>query len=348
MVSQQGEVAGESERITVGGTPGSGVPSAPLSNWRARLGPYSLLLVLAAEYLVFTALRPETFLGTDTIQTILSSQAPLLLATLALTAPLITNEFDLTVGANLVVADVLLASLTVNYHVPLGLACAITLAFSTFVGVVNALIVVGIGINSFIATLGVSTLLTGAAYAVSGSEGIISNVPRQMSAIANTQFLGLPATVYYAFGLALILWYVYERTPLGRYLYFIGANIEVARLSGLPTRRIKAGAFVATGLIVGFAGLMEAGTIGSADPAAGPSFLLPAFAACFLGATAVRVGRFNVWGTMIASYLLFTGITGLALLGLTGWVQDAFNGTALLVAIIAARAFRQRASSATG
>jgi ribose transport system permease protein len=101
-------------------------------------------------------------------------------------------------------------------------------------------------------------------------------------------------------------------------------------------------AFVASAGIVGFAGLLQAGSLGSADPSAGPSFLLPAFAAAFLGATAVHVGRYNVWGTVIASYLLITGVTGLAVLGLSGWVQDAFNGTALLVAITAARLARRR------
>jgi ribose transport system permease protein len=313
-------------------------PGAPGGRQRLlrRATPYTLLGVVVVEYFVFAALKPGAFLTTDTLSTILSSQAPLLIATLDLTLTLITNEFDLTLGANLVFTDVMVAALAVNYHLPIGLAVVVALLAGTLVGVINAVLVVGLKINSFIATLGMSTLLTGVGLAVAGST-IISDVPHPLVVLAGTNLFSIPLAVYYAFGLALLMWYVYEYTPLGRYLYFTGASVDVARLSGLPTNAIKAGAFVASAVITSFAGLMEAGTVGSADPTAAPSFLLPAFAGAFLGATAIKVGRFNIWGTMVASYLLFTGITGLALLGLTGWVQDAFNGAALLVAIIAAR-----------
>ena len=301
-----------------------------------RAAPYTLLAVIVVEFFIFAAIKPAAFLNTDTLSTILSSQAPLLIATLGLTLTLITNEFDLTVGANLVFTDVMVAALAVNFHMPIALAVVVAVLAGTFVGILNAVLVVGLKINSFIATLGMSTLLTGVSLAIAGST-IISDVPHPLVVLAGTNVLSIPLTVYYAFGLAILMWYLYEYTPLGRYLYFTGGSVDVARLSGLPTNAIKAGAFIASAVITSFAGLMEAGTVGSADPTAAPSFLLPAFAGAFLGATAIKVGRFNIWGTMVASYLLFTGITGLALLGLTGWVQDAFNGAALLVAIVAAR-----------
>lgn len=305
-----------------------------------RLTPYTLLAVLVAEYLIFVAIKPATFVSVDALTTILSSQAPLLIATLGLTLTLIVKEFDLTVGANLVFVDVLVAALAVNQGMPLLPAVVIAVILGTVVGAVNAVLVVGLGIDSFIATLGMSTLLTGISLWAAGST-IISNVPSALISVAGTQLLGIPLVVFYAFGLAVLLWYVYSHLPVGRYLYFVGANPEVARLAGIRSARIKSGAFVSSAVIVSLAGVMQAGTVGSADPTAGPSFLLPAFAAAFLGATAVRVGKFNVWGTMIASYLLFTGITGLALLGQTGWVQDAFNGLALLIAVIAARFARR-------
>lgn len=305
-----------------------------------RITPYTLLGVLVLEYLIFVAIKPATFLSVDALTTILSSQAPLLIATLGLTLTLIVKEFDLTVGANLVFVDVLVAALAVNQGMPLLPALVIAVLCGTLVGVLNAVLVVGLGIDSFIATLGMSTLLSGVSLWAAGST-IISNVPSALITVAGTQLLGIPLVVFYGFGLAVVLWYVYNHLPVGRYLYFVGANQEVARLAGIRAAKVKAGAFVSSAFIVSLAGIMQAGTVGSADPTAGPSFLLPAFAACFLGATAVRVGKFNVWGTMIASYLLFTGITGLALLGQTGWVQDAFNGLALLIAVIAARFARR-------
>src|SRR5713101_1328247 len=117
----------------------------------ARLSPYSLVVVLALEFVIFTGLAPETFPTPDTMGVILSSQAPLLIATLALTLTLIVNEFDLTVGAILVFTDVLVAALAVKYHFPLVLACVTAVAAGTAVGVVNAFLVVRLGINSFVA-----------------------------------------------------------------------------------------------------------------------------------------------------------------------------------------------------
>jgi len=318
---------------------GSPAPST-LAVVARRLLPYTLLAVLVVEYLIFVAIKPGTFLTKDALTTILASQAPLLIAALGLTVTLIVQEFDLTIGANLVFVDVMVAALTVNKGLPLLPSLVIALALGTLVGVVNALLVVRLGIDSFIATLGMSTVLTGISLWAAGST-IISNVPRALVLIAGTQIIGIPLVVFYAFALAVVLWYVLSHLPVGRYLYFVGANEEVARLAGVRSSRIKFGAFVVGAFIASIAGIMQAGTVGSADPTAGPSFLLPAFAAAFLGATAVRIGKFNIWGTMIASYLLFTGITGLALLGQTGWVQDAFNGLALLTAVIAARFARR-------
>lgn len=323
---------------------GSGTKHEAKAGLRARalhrLLPYTLLLVLVLEYLIFAAFRPNVFFGTQALTAILSSQAPLLIGTLGLTLTLIVREFDLTLGATLVFTNVLVAVLTAKMGLSLTAAVPLALLAGTAIGVLNAILVVGLGIDSFIATLGMSTLLTGIGLWIAGST-IVSNVPDTLVAIVGTRILGLPLVVYYAFAIALVLWYVLTHLPVGRYMYFVGSNAEVARLAGINSRRIRAGAFIVSAFIFAFAGVMQAGTVGAADPTAGPSFMLPAFAAAFLGATAVKVGKFNIWGTMIASYLLFTGITGLALLGFTGWVQNAFNGAALLVAVIAARFARR-------
>ncbi len=306
----------------------------------ARIAPYSLFIILIVEYLVFAAFRPDLFFSGNAINIILSSQAPLMIVTLAVTLTLIVGEFDMTIGTNFIFANVLVAALTANLHLPLALAVLIALAASTLVGLINALLVVHLGINSFIATLGISTLLVGITFWAAGST-IISSIPPELKLFAASRFLGLPMTVYYAFIVALILWFVYRFRPAGRQLYFIGSNEQVARLAGVRTKRLKTGAFVFSGFIIGFAGLLQAGTVGSADPTAGMSFTLPAFAAAFLGTTAIQVGKFNIWGAVVGSLLLFTGITGLSLLGFTGWVQDLFNGFALTIALVASRLTRK-------
>ena len=101
--------------------------------------------------------------------------------------------------------------------------------------------------------------------------------------------------------------------------------------------RLRFGAFIASGSISAIAGIFTAGQLGAADPSVGPNFLLPAYAAAFLGATTIKPGRFNAWGTVVALYLLVTGVTGLELLGTSSWVQEMFNGAALLIAVTFAR-----------
>ncbi|MGH7108899.1 MAG: ABC transporter permease [Stellaceae bacterium] len=107
----------------------------------------------------------------------------------------------------------------------------------------------------------------------------------------------------------------------------------MARLSGLAVGRLRFGALVAGGVLAAIAGVLYAGTSGSADPNSGDSFLLPAFAAAFLGSTTIVPGRFNAWGAFAAVYFLVTGINGLSLLGIQVFIQDLFYGGALIIAV---------------
>jgi ribose transport system permease protein len=133
--------------------------------------------------------------------------------------------------------------------------------------------------------------------------------------------------------LTLLLWYVFSFTPLGRYLYFVGSGRDVARLAGIRVGPIRAGSLIASSTLTALGGVVLAGTLGTSDPNVGASYLLPAFAAAFLGSTAITPGRFNPWGTFVAVYFLVSGVTGLNLLGLTGWVEQLFYGVSLIVAV---------------
>jgi ribose transport system permease protein len=138
------------------------------------------------------------------------------------------------------------------------------------------------------------------------------------------------------------MFYVFEYTPLGRRLLFVGRGRSVARLSGIRVGRVRWGAMIASGLISALAGILYAGTLGSADPTSGLSFLLPAFAAAFLGATSIMPGRFNPLGAVIAVYFLVTGITGLQILGVQTFVQQLFYGGALVLAVALSQLARRR------
>jgi ribose transport system permease protein len=129
---------------------------------------------------------------------------------------------------------------------------------------------------------------------------------------------------------------------MGRRLLVVGRGREVARLSGIRVGAVRWGSLIASAGIAAIAGILYAGTSGAASPTSGLELLLPAFAAAFLGATAISPGRFNAWGTVVAVYFLVTGITGLQLLGAESYIQNLFYGAALIFAVTLSHFVRRR------
>ena len=160
--------------------------------------------------------------------------------------------------------------------------------------------------------------------------------------VFSTKFLGISLLFWYALILTIILWYVFEFTSLGRRLLFVGRGREVARLSGVNVERVRAGALIASGVVAAWAGVLYTGMRGSADPNSGLAFLLPAFAAAFLGSTTIYPGRFNPWGAFVAVFFLSTGILGLNFLGADSFVQNLFYGGGLVVAVSISQLVRKR------
>jgi ribose transport system permease protein len=144
---------------------------------------------------------------------------------------------------------------------------------------------------------------------------------------------GVPTPFYCALVLTVILWFVLQHTPLGRRMIFTSESRDVARLAGVKVNAIRAGAMIATATLGGVAGIVLAGTNGAANPQSGSYYLLPAFAAVFLGSTTIIPGRFNAFGTFVAVYFLVTGITGLQYMGYAGWPEQVFYGASLVAAV---------------
>jgi ribose transport system permease protein len=288
---------------------------------------FLLLLIVA-----FSIALPETFPTTANLQTILGSQAVPTLLALAVVIPLVAGEFDLSVGGTLGVSAVFTAyAASKGVAVPLVFVLAILIG--CVVGVVNGFLVTKIGVSAFIATLGMGTVLVGGNLLMSGGNVLFEGIPTTLTDIAGREVLGLPIVVFYAALLALLLWYVLEWTPMGRYLRATGSGREAARLTGVRTDKWLFLSFVIAGAIAALAGFMQTSRVGSAPPDVGPNFLLPAYAAAFLGATTIHAGRFNVWGTVVGVLVLAVGITGLNLAGAAFWVPPVFNGVALIVAV---------------
>jgi len=282
--------------------------------------------------IVVYSFTTSTFLTGDTAKTIASEQAITAVIAIGLTVALAAGVFDLSIAGCVGLGNVVCASLMANAGMAPLLAVVLTLLMGMAIGLANGLLVTKVKIDPFIATLGMNSVLVAAVALVSHQQNVVG-VPKSFQDVADFALLGIPVPVFYMLALALLVWYVLEWTPVGRRLYATGGGRDVARLAGVPTDAYTIGAFLCSATIATGAGVLVVATIGSGSPLTGPTYLLPAFAAGFLGATQFRPGRFNIWGTVLAVYLLATGVKGLVLMGVDTWVTDLFNGLALIVAV---------------
>lgn len=306
---------------------------------------YGIVLFLALMVFVFAVLMPTTFATTGNLRQILADQAIPGILALAVILPLAAGEFDLSVGANLGVCTIT-GIVLAGVGLPVAMVILVTLALGVVIGAVNAFMTVVVGVNSFIATLAMSTILAGLNLFLTGSA-LITHSSQEFGVLTNTRLPGgFQTVILYFIVVAVALWFVMERTPFGRYLRATGLGRDAAELSGVRTRRYTAAALIGAGLLAGLAGALQASRSSSATPDLGPEYLLPAYAAAFLGATAIRTGYFNVWGTVVGVYLLAVGGNGLIILGAPTWVTHIFNGVALLVAVSAATLVQRRKKSA--
>jgi ribose transport system permease protein len=300
----------------------------------AERGAIPVVLVLL--FIVFSVLSPHIFFTGSNVRVIIEGQATLLLLALAVTLPLRAGEFDLSVASVMVLSGCVVGVLSGQHHVPIGVSLLAAFLIGVVTGVVNAFFVVIVGVDALIATLGTMTVLTGIASAISGNN-LVTGIPKALTSFAGYDFLGLTTPVWLGWLLAVILWYLYDFTPLGRFLLFVGGSRNAADLAGLRVARIRFGTFIGAGMISAIAGILLAGTLTAVDPSSGSAYVLAPYAAAFLGTATVQIGRFNVWGTVIGLYLLAVGIAGLQLLGVQAWIGDVFNGAALVLAVAFAR-----------
>jgi ribose transport system permease protein len=293
---------------------------------------FSGLWIWAAFILIFGLWIPNTFFTTLTLQNVIGDQAITAIVAIGILFPLAAGAYDLSVGTTVGLSAVVTASLTGQHGASPTVALLAALGVGIAVGLANALVIVGIGVNSFIATLAMSSVLTAAISAVS-KDNYIGGVPASYQGLVDHKALGVPELGFYLLVIAVVAWYVLEHTPLGRRLSATGFAPEASRLAGVRTGALTCGALVVSSVLASFAGALLTAKLTTASPNLGPPYLLPAFAAAFLGSTQLKIGRFNIWGTVLAIYLLATGVEGLQLVGAPDWVTNLFNGLALIVAV---------------
>ncbi len=299
-----------------------------------RLGErYGLIGIWIVVIVVFSIVEGPTFFGFATWQSILGSQAVLVVLALGLLISMTAGDYDLSIAGVMGMSSMTVAVLNVQAHWPIWFAVLASLAVSLLAGILNGALVVIFGVDPFISTLGTGTVFLGIVYWISDSNTITGISPDLVLWTVGIKVFGIPIDFYYGLILAVIVFFVLRYTVYGREMLFIGRNKSLSRLAGMKVGKLRWIGLSISAVGAGLAGVMFAGTTGAADPTSAQSFLLQTFAAVFLGATAIESQRFNAWGTLIAVYFLVTGITGLQIMGAGSFVQQLFFGAALVISV---------------
>jgi ribose transport system permease protein len=292
--------------------------------------------LLVAMFLAFSATLPDVFPTYNNLIAVVNNQTITAMVALGLLVPLAAGVFDISIGGILtlsVIFSTLMFQATAG-DMPVPLVILMTLGIGILAGVFNGFLVVRLGIEPFIVTLGSGSVFIGISQLIANGKVVSENIPTAFTDLGRGEPLGIPAPIVYVGVLALVLGYVFVMTPLGRKIYATGANREASRLAGVPTDRILYLAFMTSGVCAAAAGLLYAMRIGAGQPEVGAQYLLPAYAAAFLGSTMIKPGRFNVLGLLIGLAIIAIGINGLQLNGIPSWVIPTFQGAALIVAVV--------------
>jgi ribose transport system permease protein len=226
-----------------------------------------------------------------------------------------------------------MASVVGSHGAPVIVGIIIALVVGMAAGSINGALVAGLKLNGLVVTLGTYTLVGGIIQLYTHGTTISSGLPASLAEWSAHNWIGLPRPFILLIIVAAVVWYFLMHTPFGRKLESIGSNPNAARLVGIRVDWHVFASYMASGALAAAAGVLLTSTSGVGNPTAGPSYLFPALAAVFIGSTAIRPGRYNVWGTIFGIFVVAVAIDGFTLLGAAAWVSEVFNGGALVIAV---------------
>ena len=320
-------------------------PDTHIERHGSMLGRYGEQLALPVAWLgmiiFFSVMEPDLFPTTRNLGSVLGTQTALFIIALAALLPAMAGDLDLSLGWTGALGAMVMAVLNTKHDWGIVSAALVAILIGAACGFLNGFVVVKLKTEPFIMTLGTGALFQGFVLLVSDSQ-TMTNVARSLSEWTyGTRIWVIPIQFFYAIAIMLAIWWVAEHTPLGVRWLFVGKSRDVARLSGINTDRIRWGAFIGAGILSAFAAVVFVGNSGSMSPVSFSPYLLPAYAAVFLGATTIHPGRFNPIGTMIAVLFLATGIQGLRIMGTDDFAQAMFYGITLIIAVAGSRYLRR-------
>jgi len=302
---------------------------------------YSIVLAILLAFAIFSVLNPR-FARTYNVLSVLQHASLLCIISTGLTLVLILDEFDLSF-ATLSSAAVCLSVNMVETHLPGFFAVAVALGIGLLVGLINGLLVAKLRMQSFIATLGTGTILTGLNYSVSGGKTIVvvGGLPPWFNFLGQESFFRISYLVPMMVIVVVVASIFVRYTTLGRKMYGVGANKEACRVVGVNVAATQIVAFVACGFTAGLTGFLLASRLGGGHPLAGDEFLLQGFAAVFIGMT-MKGGIPSILGTFLGSIFLAEVGSGLTLVDVDYTYQYVVNGLIIVVFVCIAYVARNR------
>ena len=313
-----------------------------LHNLPASTGPFVALIAMGVA---LTIMSPTFFTVTNLMNI---GQQIAILAVLAIggTAVITLGGIDLSVGSVLALSGAVLGNLHVNHQVNIWLAVAAALAVGTIAGVVNGLLVEYGRLPAFIATLAMMSVARGLTLVVLDSRPL-SGYPDAFRNLANYRIAGhVPMSVVIAVVCFVIAWAYFRWRASGRALFAVGANYEVARLSGMPVRRLTISVYAVAGLLAAVGGILMTARLGSASPQAGVGFELDVIAAVVIGGASLVGGYASIAGTAIGVLIIGVLRNGLNLLNVDSNWQQVVIGGVIAIAVLIENLRRKKSSGA--
>jgi ribose transport system permease protein len=305
----------------------------------------SAVYLLVLVVIVFAIWIPEKFFNTGTLAQVFNENAAPGIVALALVVPLAAGIYDLSIGFILGTVSVFVAYMLGHTDLAPAVCVGLGLLMGVAIGCVNGFIVVFLRVDSFIGTLASGSLLQALIIIISGNTPQTEGITEGFTDIARQKIGSFTLPVFYMLAIATVLWFFLEYRAVGRRTHAAGLAPEAARLAGIRVDMIRFSSLVVSALLAAVAGILVTATVGGGSPEVGGTYLIPAFAAAFLGATQLKGGLFNAWGTVLTVILLGTTYTGLTLAGVPIWTPYIVTGVVLIAALALAGVKRRSSGS---
>ncbi|WP_413736968.1 ABC transporter permease [Sodalis sp. RH21] len=300
-----------------------------------------MVVLLLVVMLTFSAQIPGVFWSASNFQSIASQMPVLGVLAFAMAITMLTGGINLSIIATTNCCALVMAWVATHFAPSPGSALLMLLAgigMACVIGTVNGMLIAVIRVSPILATLGMMTLLKGITILLSKGSSI-ANFPAYILWLNNTNWLGVPLPLYLFIAVALGLWVVLERSPLGRRIYLIGSNQRAAHYSGINTPRTLVGVYIISSLLCVVAALLMMSKLNSAKAAYGESYLLTSILAAVLGGINPDGGFGRIIGMVLALILLQMLESGLNIMGVSSYITMALWGC-LLLAFLALKGVR--------